>query len=69
MTEQNARRVADAVIVVAALGAAYYVVRTPSLRRLAWRLAVTSATGILPGWLAREVQTAWAESERGVSGV
>jgi hypothetical protein len=64
MTEQNARKVANAVVAVAAVGAAYYIARTPPLRRLAWRLAVTSLTGIVPGWLAREVQAAWAESER-----
>lgn len=63
MTEENARKVADAVIALAALGIAYYVVRTPPLRRLAWRLAVTSMTGIAPGWLAREVKVAWTETD------
>jgi hypothetical protein len=48
----------------AVVGAAYYVVRTPSLRRLAWRLAVTAATGSLPIWLRQEVQRGWAESGR-----
>ena len=46
----------------AAVGVAVYVIRTPPLRRLAWRLAVTALTATLPAWIGREVQHAWSES-------
>jgi hypothetical protein len=62
MTDDNARRVANLILGVAALGAAYYVATTPPLRRLVWRLAVTAVTGTIPVWFAREVRDAWAES-------
>ena len=64
MTETTARRLADGILVVAALGAAYYVARTPRLRRMAIGLAATMLTSSLPGWLSAEVGRAWAESER-----
>jgi len=38
------------------------VMRTPALRRVAWRLAVTALTGSLPAWVAKEVRHAWSES-------
>ena len=62
MTEENARKVANVILGAAALGAAIYIVRTPPLRRIAWRLAVAAVTGTIPAWLAREVREAWAES-------
>ena len=49
----------------AAVGVAIYVVRTPPLRRLAWRFAVTALTATLPAWIGREVQHAWTESGHG----
>jgi hypothetical protein len=64
MNESSAQKLANVLIGAAVVGAAYYVVRTPSLRRLAWRLAVTAATGSLPVWLRQEVQRGWAESGR-----
>jgi hypothetical protein len=64
MTEQMARKAANVALGVAALGAAYYVVRTPPLRRLAVRLATTALTGAFPAWLAREAQQAWVQSGR-----
>ncbi len=64
MTEDTARTVANVVLAAAAVGAAYVVVTTPPLRRLAWRLAVTALTGTLPVWLRHEVQQAWVESGR-----
>jgi len=48
MTEQRVEQIANIVITAAALGAAYYVARTPPLRRMAWRLAVTALTGTIP---------------------
>jgi uncharacterized protein (DUF2236 family) len=64
MNESSAQNLANLLIGAAVVGAAYYVVRTPSLRRLAWRLAVTAATGSLPVWLRQEVQRGWTESGR-----
>ena len=64
MTEQMARKAANVALGVAALGAAYYVVRTPPLRQLAVRLATTALTGAIPAWLAREAQQAWVQSGR-----
>jgi hypothetical protein len=64
MTETTARRLADGILVAAALGGAYYVARTPRLRRMAIGLAATMLTGSLPGWLSAEIGRAWAESEQ-----
>jgi hypothetical protein len=65
MTEDTARKVANVLVAAAAVGVTYYVVRTPHLRRLAWRFALTALTGTVPAWFAREVQHAWVESGRG----
>jgi hypothetical protein len=62
MTEESARRVANVVLGAAAVGAAYVIVTTPPLRRLAWRLAVVALTGAIPAWLRREIEHAWRES-------
>ncbi len=62
MTEESARKVANAAIGAAALGAAVYVARTPPLRRVAWRLIVASLTGTLPAWFGEELRRSWAES-------
>lgn len=64
MQQEQARAVANVLLTAAAVGAAYYVIRTPALRRLAWGLAVTALTTTLPNWFRREVQQAWAESGR-----
>jgi hypothetical protein len=64
MTDDQARRIANVVIGAAAAGAAIYVLRTPPLRRLAWRLAVTAVTGPVAAWFMAELRTAWEESAR-----
>jgi hypothetical protein len=64
MTDDTARKVANAAIGLAALGAAYVILSRPPLRRLAFRLALTALTGTLPGWLNQEVRQAWADSGR-----
>ena len=64
MTEEQARTTANVVMVVAAVGAAYYVLRTPPLRRAAWQLARRRAAGPLAVWFATEVRRAWDESGR-----
>ena len=63
MTDTTARRLADGILVAAALGAAYVVVTTPRLRRMAIGLAATMLTGTLPGWLSGEIGRAWAETD------
>jgi hypothetical protein len=62
MTDDNARRVANVIIGAAALGAVWYVLRTPPLRRLAWQLTVMAVTSTLPTWFGRELRQAWAAS-------
>ena len=62
MTQQDATRIANVIIGVAAVGAAWYVVRTPPLRRRAWSLATTALVTTLPAWFERELRQAWAES-------
>ena len=62
LTHERADQAASVVIAVAAVGVAVVVLRTPALRRLAWRLAVTTLTGTLPTWFANEVRHAWSES-------
>jgi hypothetical protein len=64
MTEDTARRVANGVMGLAAVGAACVVLSRPRLRRLAWQIALTALTGTLPVWLSREVRHAWADSAR-----
>jgi hypothetical protein len=64
MTEESARKIANVVLGAAVLGAAYVIVTTPPLRRLASRLARVALTGTLPAWLGKEVQQAWMESGR-----
>ncbi len=62
MTEDRARDVANVLMAIAAAGAAYYVLRTPALRRMAFQLAGAALTGTVPAWLNREIRRAWAES-------
>ena len=68
LDENNARTVANVIVGAAALGAAVVILRTPTLRRPAFGLARTALTITLPVWLSREVQQAWAETDRGSSG-
>lgn len=67
MTPATTERVANVIMAAAAIGLAVVVLRTPSLRRLAWNLTRTAVTTTLPAWLGREVQQAWADSARPVS--
>ena len=67
MTSDTTEKVANVIIAAAAIGVVVVVLRTPSLRRLAWNLTRTALTGSLPSWLGQEVQQAWAESGRRVS--
>jgi hypothetical protein len=65
MTEDTARRVANALLGAAVVGVGYYVVRSPPLRRLAWRLAISALTVSIPAWVSGEVREAWSVSGSG----
>jgi uncharacterized protein (DUF2236 family) len=67
MNDDRADQVANVLLAAAAVGIAFYVARTPPLRRLAWRLMVTAVTGALPAWIGREVQHAWSEAGQRVT--
>ncbi len=62
MTDQQARKVANVVMIAAGAGATYVVLRTPALRRTAWQLARTWVRGPLVVWALTEVRRAWEES-------
>ena len=62
MTQSSAEKVATVVIGVAAAGAAYYVLRTPQLRRTAWRLGLAALTGTIPAWVSQEIKDSWEAS-------
>ncbi len=66
MTEETAEKVADVVIGVALVSAAYYVLRDPGLRRAAGQLVRRALASSGP-WLYTELRHAWAETsgERG----
>ena len=62
MTDETAGKLANVLLGAAAIGVAIYVIKTPPLRRMAWRAAVTTLTGTAPVWFRAELQRAWAES-------
>ncbi len=64
MTNERAEQVANVLLTVVAVGAAYYVVKTPRLRQVAVGLIITTLRGRLPAWVKREVQHAWSETGR-----
>jgi hypothetical protein len=66
MTHSSAEKLANIAIGVAVAGAAYYVLKTPSLRRVAWRLTVIALTGSAPAWLGQEIKQAWSDSGRSI---
>jgi hypothetical protein len=64
MTQATAEKVANVLIGAAVAGAVYYVVKTPPLRRLAWRLTIAAVTGTIPVWLVQEIRNGWEASGR-----
>ncbi len=64
MSREQAHVVSNLMLAAVAGAAVYYVLRTPSLRRLTWRLTRTALTSALPALLAREVTEAWEASGR-----
>jgi hypothetical protein len=59
MTQTSAEKFANVVLGVAAVGAAYYVLKTPRLRRIAWQMSMAALTGTLPAWITREIRESW----------
>lgn len=64
MTEATARTVANVVLASAACAAAYVVITTPPLRRLAIRATRLWLGATVPAYLLHEVRDAWVESAR-----
>jgi hypothetical protein len=64
MTEQQARTTANVIMAAAAIGAAVVVLRSPSLRRLAWQMARQYGAAPLTVFLATTVHDAWQASGR-----
>jgi hypothetical protein len=64
MTQATARTVANAVLVTAGIAAAYVILTTPSLRRLAARTTRAWLGASIPVFVANEVRRAWVESGR-----
>jgi hypothetical protein len=62
MTDDQARRAANVILGIAAAGAAIYILKTPPLRRAAWRFASTAISGPVAAWFATELRRTWAES-------
>jgi hypothetical protein len=62
MTEVQARTTANVVLATAVIGAAYYVLKTPPLRRRVWQIARSWAAGPLAAWTATEIRRAWEGS-------
>lgn len=64
MTKANARVAANVVLGVAGVAAAYVVLTTPSLRRLAFRAGRLWLGASVPMFLLTEASRAWVESGR-----
>ena len=64
MTESTARTVANVVLASAGVAAAYVVITTPPLRRLAMRAVRLWLSASVPIYLASQAREAWAESGR-----
>ncbi|HUR34768.1 MAG TPA: hypothetical protein VM032_13290 [Vicinamibacterales bacterium] len=62
MTKPAARTMANAVLVSAGVAAAYVVITTPSLRRLAIGATRLWLGASIPAFLLREAGRAWVES-------
>jgi hypothetical protein len=63
MRRPAARTVANVVLATAGLAAAYVVVTTPPLRRLAFRASRMWLGASLPVYLLSEIRQAWMESQ------
>jgi hypothetical protein len=61
MTPEQAEKIANVLIGVAAAGATYYVLKDPALRRIVGRFLRRAMTTSGP-WLIWETSKAWSES-------
>ena len=64
MTSASARTVANVVLVSAGVAAAYVVMTTPPLRRLAFRATRLWLGASVPLYLLGQTRRAWVESAR-----
>jgi hypothetical protein len=64
MTKANARAAANVVLGVAGVAAAYVVLTTPSLRRLAFRAGRLWLGASVPMYVLTQASRAWVESGR-----
>ena len=64
MTRDRAHTIANVALAAAGVGAAYLVLRTPSLRRLAFQAARVWLGASVPGYLLNETRQAWMQSRR-----
>ncbi len=64
MTQPATRTVANAVLISAGVAAAYVVITTPSLRRLAIGATRLYLGASIPAFLLRQAGRAWVESGR-----
>jgi hypothetical protein len=64
MTDARARTVANIVLVSAGVAAAYVVMTTPPLRRLAFRATRLWLGASVPLYLLEQTRRAWVESAR-----
>jgi len=62
VTSATARTVANIVVVSAGAAAAYVILTTPPLRRLALRATRAWLGASLPIFVVKEIRKAWAES-------
>ena len=68
MTQSSAEKLANVVIGAVALGAAFYVLKTPRLRTLAWQLSFAAMTSMLPAWINQEIRAGWEASGQTTDG-
>jgi len=64
VTESTAHSITNVVLVAAGAAAAYVIITTPSLRRLAIGATRLWLGASIPAYLLRETGRAWAESRR-----
>lgn len=62
MNDRSAEKVANVVLIAVAGAAALYVLKTPTLRRAAFRLAAVALTGTIPAWFRQEIEEGWRQS-------
>jgi hypothetical protein len=68
MTSANARTVANVILVSAGVAAAFVILRTPSLRRIAIRGARLWLGASVPVYFVDQTRQAWLESGRAAEG-